>query len=41
VVQEIEHGTHTVMIGNVIDVITQPFEEPLLYMGGRYRQLGH
>ncbi|KIK89301.1 flavin reductase family protein [Pseudomonas sp. W15Feb9B] len=41
VVQEIEHGSHTVFIGNVIDVITQPLEEPLLYMGGRYRQLGH
>ncbi|MCP1519080.1 flavin reductase family protein [Pseudomonas sp. GT1P32] len=40
VVQEIEHGTHTIFIGNVIDVITQPLEEPLLYMGGRYRELG-
>jgi hypothetical protein len=27
------------MIGNVIDVITQAVEEPLLYMGGRYREL--
>jgi len=41
VVQEIEHGTHTVFIGNVIYVITQPVEEPLLYMRGRYRELGH
>ncbi|MGE8064546.1 flavin reductase family protein [Pseudomonas sp. NPDC089569] len=41
VVQEIEHGTHTVIIGNVIYVITQPAEAPLLYMGGRYRALGH
>ncbi|MBZ9780578.1 flavin reductase family protein [Pseudomonas sp. REP124] len=41
VVQEIEHGTHTVIIGNVIDVITQSVEEPLLYMGGRYRALNH
>ncbi|NYH11892.1 flavin reductase family protein [Pseudomonas moraviensis] len=41
VVQEIEHGSHTVFIGNVIYVITQPLEEPLLYMGGRYRELGH
>ncbi|MBV4521922.1 flavin reductase family protein [Pseudomonas sp. SWRI74] len=40
VVQEIEHGTHTVIIGNVIDVITRPLVEPLLYMGGRYRELG-
>ncbi|WP_160107967.1 flavin reductase family protein [Pseudomonas izuensis] len=40
VVQEIEHGTHTVIIGNVIYVITQPLEDPLLYMGGRYRELG-
>lgn len=40
VVQEIEHGTHTVMIGNVIDVITQAMDEPLLYMEGRYRKLG-
>ncbi|WP_397453113.1 flavin reductase family protein [Pseudomonas sp. NA-150] len=39
VVQEIEHGTHTVFIGNVIDVITQPLEQPLMYMGGRYREL--
>jgi flavin reductase (DIM6/NTAB) family NADH-FMN oxidoreductase RutF len=39
VVQEIEHGTHTVIIGNVVDVITQPMEEPLLFMGGRYREL--
>ncbi|WP_407729078.1 flavin reductase family protein [Pseudomonas helleri] len=41
VVQEIEHGTHTVIIGNVIHVITQALDEPLLYMGGRYRELGH
>lgn len=41
VVQEIEHGTHTVFIGNVIYVITQPVEAPLLFMGGRYRALGH
>ncbi|MCK8664115.1 flavin reductase family protein [Pseudomonas azerbaijanoccidens] len=40
VVKEIEHGTHTVIIGNVIDVITRPLVEPLLYMGGRYRELG-
>ncbi|WP_433765270.1 flavin reductase family protein [Pseudomonas putida] len=40
VVQEIEHGTHTVIIGNVIDVITQSLSEPLLYMEGRYRELG-
>jgi flavin reductase (DIM6/NTAB) family NADH-FMN oxidoreductase RutF len=40
VVQEIEHGTHTVIIGNVIYVITQPLDEPLLYMEGRYRELG-
>ncbi|HJR28998.1 MAG TPA: hypothetical protein VJ889_09795 [Pseudomonas sp.] len=39
-VQEIEHGTHTVIIGNVIYVITQPLDEPLLYMEGRYRELG-
>lgn len=41
VAQTIEHGSHTVIIGNVIDVITQSMEEPLLYMGGRYRALGH
>jgi flavin reductase (DIM6/NTAB) family NADH-FMN oxidoreductase RutF len=41
VVQEIEHGSHTVIIGNVIDVVTQALEQPLLYMGGRYRELGY
>lgn len=39
VVQTLEHGTHTVFIGNVLEVITQPLDDPLLYMGGRYRQL--
>jgi flavin reductase (DIM6/NTAB) family NADH-FMN oxidoreductase RutF len=39
VAQEIEHGTHTIIVGNVIDVVTQVVEQPLLYMAGHYRSL--
>lgn len=39
VVQEVEYGSHTIFIGNVINVITQPLESPLVYMGGRFREL--
>jgi flavin reductase (DIM6/NTAB) family NADH-FMN oxidoreductase RutF len=39
VAKEIEHGTHTIFVGNVIDVVTQSAEQPLLYMAGRYRSL--
>jgi len=39
VAQRVEHGTHTVIIGNVIDVVTSQLEHPLLYMGGRFREL--
>jgi flavin reductase len=39
VAREIEHGTHTIIIGNVIDVILREVREPLVYAGGRYRRL--
>ena len=39
VAREIEHGTHTIIIGNVIDVVLPQVSEPLVYVGGRYRRL--
>lgn len=39
VAREIEHGTHTIIIGNVIDVVLPEVREPLVYLGGRYRRL--
>ncbi|MFJ3366886.1 flavin reductase family protein [Pseudomonas sp. NPDC086251] len=39
VAREIEHGTHTIIVGNVIDVVTHSAEQPLIYMAGRYRSL--
>jgi flavin reductase len=39
VVHEVEHGTHTIMIANVIDVVLAEVTEPLVYVGGRYRRL--
>lgn len=39
VVQEVEYGSHTIFIGNVVNVITQSLESPLVYMGGRFREL--
>ncbi|WP_258911518.1 flavin reductase family protein [Pseudomonas putida] len=39
VVQEVEYGSHTIFIGNVVNVMTQSLESPLVYMGGRFREL--
>ncbi|CAN7768920.1 flavin reductase family protein [Caballeronia sp. LjRoot34] len=39
VAREVEHGTHTVIIGNVLDVIVPEVRDPLVYMGGRYLRL--
>ncbi|WP_420997958.1 flavin reductase family protein [Cupriavidus sp. 30B13] len=39
VAHEIEHGTHTIIVGNVIDVVLPDVQEPLVYVGGRYRRL--
>ncbi|MGF6779215.1 flavin reductase [Paraburkholderia sp. GAS334] len=39
VAQEIEHGTHTIIIGNVMNVVLPEIKEPLVYAGGRYRRL--
>ncbi|MDF0729438.1 flavin reductase family protein [Pseudomonas entomophila] len=39
VAQEVEYGSHTIFIGNVVNVITQSLESPLVYMGGRFRGL--
>ncbi|MCU1723822.1 MULTISPECIES: flavin reductase family protein [unclassified Pseudomonas] len=39
VVQEVDYGSHTIFIGNVMNVITQSLESPLVYMGGRFREL--
>lgn len=39
VVQEVDYGSHTIFIGNVMSVVTQSLESPLVYMGGRFREL--
>jgi flavin reductase (DIM6/NTAB) family NADH-FMN oxidoreductase RutF len=39
VAREVEHGTHTVIIGNVHDVIVPAVRDPLIYRGGRYVRL--
>jgi flavin reductase (DIM6/NTAB) family NADH-FMN oxidoreductase RutF len=37
--QEIEHGTHTLIVANVQDVIVSEVCAPLVYMSGRNVQL--
>ncbi|MFM0226965.1 flavin reductase family protein [Paraburkholderia dipogonis] len=39
VAREVEHGTHTVIIGNVHSVIVPEVQDSLVYMGGRYVRL--
>ncbi len=39
VAQAIEHGTHTIIVGNVLDVRLAAGDSPLVYCGGRYRRL--
>lgn len=37
---QVDHGTHTVFIGNILDVVVSEKEiDPLMYLNGRY--LGH
>lgn len=39
VARQIEHGTHTIIVGNVLEVVLTPARAPLVYVGGRYRHL--
>jgi flavin reductase (DIM6/NTAB) family NADH-FMN oxidoreductase RutF len=34
-----DHGTHTIIVGNVVEVHAGPAATPLVYQGGSYRQL--